>query len=160
MDPDPIRAFEHDHASLTILVFNVRDLIASVERGQLTCADVHAELASALTGLGEGLLTHFAREEEGLYPFIADQFPDLRDAVARLQSEHDTICGAALRMSHVGSSGPDALRANFKLVGEVFRRFETAYATHAHEERELLRSVGNQIDEPQRGLLAALTEGL
>jgi hypothetical protein len=153
--PDPVRDFEHDHARLGALLSEVRELIQSLQKkGRFD--EVHGALCSRLDDLREELLFHFVREEEALFPFIAEQLPDLRDAVARLQSSHDTICGTVLRMSHMTG----ALSGRLPRFLVLFERFEEAYSIHARDEREVLRNAGSRLGPEQRRLLAELVLGL
>jgi iron-sulfur cluster repair protein YtfE (RIC family) len=78
------------------------------------------------------LLHHFAREEEGLFPFVRTHVPAKADAVDRLVEGHDLICGAIVRLIHLVDAGgdPSALAGHYE-------RFETAYSRHSEAEAAL-----------------------
>jgi iron-sulfur cluster repair protein YtfE (RIC family) len=148
-DADPVRELAHDHADLNRRVLEVGAMLDGMRVGR------DAKLVEALAELREHLFLHFAREEEGLFPFVAEHVPELGDRVHAMAVAHDAICGALARMCHLASSEakPLALRA-------VFERFESAYAAHSSFEAELLRSLEGRLDADQRTQLAALVRGL
>lgn len=156
---DPLRAFEHDHAELTALALGVRDLLQRIRRDAAP-GELFAELSAKLEELREDLLLHFAREEEGLFPFVAAQLPDLAGAVSRLRAAHDEICGAVLRVSYAGRGGKEILASGLPGLLDRFERFEQAYTEHARAERELLQQLSTRLDERHRGELVKLIEGL
>jgi hypothetical protein len=112
-------------------------------------------LSSALDELRELLFLHFAREEEGLFPFVAEAAPTLALQVHDMATAHDTICGALARACHVARSGAEASN----LIA-LYERFEQAYSIHAKSEAELLSRLDELLDNAQRERLAALVEGL
>jgi iron-sulfur cluster repair protein YtfE (RIC family) len=148
-DADPIRELAHDHADLNRRVLELGTAIRErrKERG--------ADLVHMLSELREHLFLHFAREEEGLFPFVSDAFSELVEQVNAMAVAHDAICGAIARMFHMASSEakPTTLRA-------VFERFASAYAAHAKSEADLLKSLEGRLDADQRTKLAALVRGL
>ncbi len=146
---DPVLEFQHDHEDLNLLV---RDIGALVRSDAL--ASELPSLAAQLVELREHLFLHFAREEEGLFPYVAGALPDLADDIAAMVNAHDTTCGAIARMVHVAQSG-DAAR----LVG-LFDRFELAYTVHARAERALLQGLGARLSPGQRAELILLLRGL
>lgn len=164
---DPLRAFEHDHAELTVLALGVRDLLQRIRR-EPAPEELFAELGAKLEELREDLLLHFAREEEGLFPFVAAQLPDLAGAVSRLRAAHDEICGAVLRVSYAGrdvrqgspGGGKAALASGLPALLDRFERFEQVYTEHARAERELLQQLSVRLDERHRAELVKLIEGL
>ena len=68
---DPVRQLEHTHGHLNELAVDVERLLAE----ESPAADARAELISALELLRDELLTHFANEEEALFPFIRANVP-------------------------------------------------------------------------------------
>ena len=108
-----------------------------------------------LVELRENLFLHFAREEEGLFPFVAQHVSALAEQIHVMEVAHDTICGALVRMVHLTSTA-----APLATVEHVFERFENAYAAHAVAESELLGELATRLDSEQRTTLAALVEGL
>jgi hypothetical protein len=153
---DPVEQFEHDHGELTKRVLDVSGML-----GGATLAAAPGELvrlAAEVDELRDALMTHFAREEEGLFPFVIERLPDLRDAVEELQTGHDAICGALMRLSHSTRTLPGG--AELGRLSGPFNRFELAYVGHAKAERELLQAVGKRLDAAGRLELAELVRGL
>ncbi len=146
---DGVRDLSHDHAELN------RRVIAISARMHQAPPVPAGDLAYALVDLRELLFTHFAREEEGLFPFVAERAPAFAARVQEMAVAHDTICGALARASHLASI--DADRAQ---LTSVYERFEHAYAEHARSESELLGALDIALDTNDRERLAALIESL
>lgn len=146
---DLIHELVHDHADLNRRVFELGSVVAQLR------PDRDASLLGLLSDLREHLFFHFAREEEGLFPFVAEQLPDLADQVAAMAVAHDTICGAVARMVHQATVDPTP-----RVLRALFERFELAYATHAGNEAELLERLDTGLDPAQRAQLAELVRGL
>ena len=144
---DPVRDLAHDHAELSR---RVRELGALLTKHQAL-----SPLLPELQELREHMFLHFAREEEGLFPLASDWIPDLGEQVLAMVSAHDAICGALARMIHMASTEADA--AAFE---GLLARFQTAYADHAKNERELLQRLDAGLDAAQRAQLAELVRGL
>jgi hypothetical protein len=149
---DPLEAFEHDHRALNDQVLKLGPLLAQLERGGELAAE---SLADHLVALRDDLFLHFAREEEALFPYLAELAPDLEPAITELVAMHDEICGAVARMVHV--AGEDV-----RLGGllPLYDRFELAYAQHAQAERRLLESATQRLSEDERSNLAARVAGI
>lgn len=147
-----LQPFEHDHAELTSLVIELRDTVRRLAADEAPSEGLHDSLEETLDVLREELLSHFAREEEGLFPFVSTELPHFGDQVTRLQSAHDRICGIAVRMSH-------ARRNRAQVIG-AFERFDEIYSEHAQEERRFLQAVAAELDDTQRAELLQIVEGL
>lgn len=150
---DPLADLAHDHADI-----NRRVLAVGAAIRALDCADgkgLALALVSRLDELRELMFLHFAREEEGLFPFVAEAVPELADPVHSMAVAHDAICGGLARLCHLAAANaePTTIRA-------VFTRFETAYASHAEVEGQLLRTLGRQLGPAARAQLADLVRGL
>jgi len=143
---DGVRDLSHDHAEL-----NRRVLALSTRMQQQPVGDV----AEAMLELRELLFTHFAREEEGLFPFVAEHASGFTTRVYEMANAHDTICGALARACHLASVDGDAAQ-----LAAVYERFERAYAEHARSEGELLATLDLQLSAEDREQLAALVEAL
>jgi iron-sulfur cluster repair protein YtfE (RIC family) len=143
---DALEELAHDHEDINRQVLEIGAGLAG-----------HEPVASKarLDDLREQLFLHFAREEEGLFPFVVDHFPDLADRVRQMETAHDAICGAVARMCHLLAAGqhPSSLKP-------LFDRFELAYAGHAKVEAELLHSLRKRVDADQRLALAELVRDL
>lgn len=155
---DPIAELSHDHSHLGVLVQAVRGTLVRVTRGELALADALDELEDGAEALREGLLIHFGREEEALFPFLEAHLPDLRVRVASLLADHDAVVRRAgdlcLAVTQVRASG-DATEC-----ASVWARFEETYAGHAQAEHALLRDVGALLDADTRADLRALLEAV
>jgi iron-sulfur cluster repair protein YtfE (RIC family) len=144
---DPVRDLAHDHADLNRRVLELGPILGKLR--------TLPSLLPLLQELREHLFLHFAREEEGLFPLVAEWIPELADQVLAMVSSHDAICGALARMIHVASTeaDPGALHG-------LLARFEAAYAAHSQTEVELLQRLDAGLDAAQRAQLAALVRSL
>ena len=143
---DPVRNLVHDHAELNRQVLELSAILA----------EHHAlpPMLPALKELREHMFLHFAREEEGLFPYLAEMAPDLELAVTELIAMHDEICGALARMVHVVGAEP-----RFDVMLPLFDRFESSYVRHAEAEHKLLETTAARLTGAQRGELAAMVAG-
>jgi hypothetical protein len=144
---DPVRDLAHDHADLNRRVLELGPLLAQLR--------ALPQLLPLLQELREQMFFHFAREEEGLFPLVADWIPELADQVLAMVSAHDAICGALARMIHAASTDADAAAFHGLLT-----RFEAAYGAHAKNEVELLTRLDERLDANQRAQLADLVRSL
>jgi iron-sulfur cluster repair protein YtfE (RIC family) len=144
---DPVRELAHDHADLNRRVLELGALFAQHQ--------ALPPMLAELRDLREHLFLHFAREEEGLFPLVAEWIPELSDEVLAMVGAHDAICGALARMIHAASSEADA--GSFQ---GMLARFEAAYADHSRTEAGLLRQLDESLDAAQRAQLAELVHGL
>jgi len=142
---DPLRELGHDHADINRRVLELAALIRSQD----------GELARPLRELREQLFLHFAREEEGLFPFVRETVPERAEHVQLMETAHDTICGAVARMVHLATAGGDRAA-----IAQLFQRFESAYGDHATAEAALLAGLEQRLDAAQRARLADLVAGL
>lgn len=144
---DALEELAHDHEDINRQVLDIGARLASNE--------VAVASKARLDDLREQLFLHFAREEEGLFPFVVDHFPDLADRVRQMETAHDAICGAVARMCHLLAAGQNLIQ-----LRPLFDRFELAYAGHAKVEAELLHSLRKRVDADQRLALAELVRDL
>jgi iron-sulfur cluster repair protein YtfE (RIC family) len=167
--PDPLFRLEHDHTHLSRLVADLRDALAVIRAGRDETGERREEFASVLAGLAAELFEHFAREEEGLFPFLQERLPDMRPAIADIERAHDRICGAASRilalLESAARKGPPSgtgplAEQDFALVASLFDRFDTEYTAHARNEAEFLRSLAPRLDGRQRESLAEILRQL
>ncbi len=162
-DPDLLEQLEHDHGPLSEWVETLRQLIdtlrdapAPIERAR----ELHPTLTEAVSELRDDLLEHFGREEECLFPFLYETLPALRPQVEVLESGHDRICGALLRLGYLADRDVDTFVGQLDQVVNTFRRFEDAYVKHAAEERDLLQHADATLDPAQRAALRDAERGL
>lgn len=150
---DPVQELVHDHSDINRRVLALGSAIRALDRNDGN--GMALALTHRLGELRELLFLHFAREEEGLFPFVAEAVPELADQVQAMALAHDAICGGLARMYHLASANAD-----LTVILAVFARFETVYASHADTEAELLRQLGRRLDPAQRARLADLVHGL
>lgn len=144
---DPIDQLVHDHGDL-----NRRVIALGVQMQKQHDVD---SLMVPLRDLREHLFLHFAREEEGLFPFVLEHVDGLADQIHEMQIAHDTICGALARMVHLAQTN-----SALAILAPLFERFESAYAAHAQMEAEVLQELGTRLDAEHRTRLAELVAGL
>lgn len=150
---DPVQELVHDHADINRRVLALGSAIRALDRNDGN--GMALALVSLLGELRELLFLHFAREEEGLFPFVSDTVPELADQVHAMALAHDALCGGLARMYHLASANAD-----LTVILAVFARFEATYASHAQTEAELLHQLGARLDPAQRTGLAELVRGL
>jgi Hemerythrin HHE cation binding domain len=143
---DPIADLAHDHADLNRRVLE----LGAIFDGRST-----RDLADALHELREQLFLHFAREEEGLFPFVADVAPELGEQCNAMAGAHDAICGVVARMFDIAAGNPDLVA-----LRPFYDRFASSYAAHAQVESALLARLDGRLDEDQRAALVALVRDI
>ena len=151
---DPIGELSHDHSHLGVLVQAVRDTFSRVERGELAWQDAVQDLEDGAEALREGLLVHFGREEEALFPFVDHHLPDLRPRVAALLADHDQVIRSAGELCRVVAAVREG--GGSAEAGAAWSAFEETYASHAQAEHALFRDVGPALDGEARSALRAL----
>jgi hypothetical protein len=154
MLPDPIQTFEHDRIRCSKLVHSLSERVDTSRRRTLS----RKRLANGIERLRDELFAHFAREEEGLFPFIVGQLPGARSTVDRLIAAHDAICGSLSHLLLIASrAGSDA---SLDAFDEVLLGFNALYTEHANTEMALLREIDERLDKSQRARLRQLIRGL
>lgn len=148
-EPDPVLELLHDHDDLNQLVRDVGDLVRGGNPDDATPA-----LVAQLKELREHLFLHFAREEEGVFPYVGAGFPELGDDIASMVNAHDTVCGAVARMVHAAQT------RDHGLLPVLFDRFETSYTLHARAERALLQRIAERLSPGNRAELIDLLRRL
>jgi len=129
---DPIQALAHDHRELTGLLIAVHEALTRVERGQSKLDDELHEIRDGIEVFREALLEHFAREQEGILPFVLARLPNVARQVDRLISEHDRIADLLTRLvTDVGSVDAGGDVSSFRAS---LARFDELYAAHAKTE--------------------------
>ena len=154
---DPVSEFAHSHDRLSALALDLRRSVQASRAAGFTAWGI---LVEQLQALREELLLHFAKEEEGLFPFVRANIPSKVDAVNRMERAHDTICGTVVRLAHLVSRPPIDPGAVRPSLHGLHERFERAYADHAREETELFNELGTSLDGAQRAILIELLLGL
>lgn len=152
MSGDPVALLAHEHGELNRRVLAIATQVRGLQRAPSSTTE---SLVSPLRDLRELLFLHFAREEEGLFPFVTEQLVELSPQIHDMEVAHDTICGALARMVHLAQTG-----SALALIAQLYDRFENAYASHAQMESELLANLAARLDADQRTRLAGLVDGL
>jgi hypothetical protein len=145
---NPVAELEHDHVRFSQSIDRMKTLLRS--RGDDDAND-DSELLRLVDGLRDDLFAHFAKEEEGLFPFLSRVLPDLRPEIDRLLLGHDIVCGSLVRLAHSLAASKSPI-----LMPGFFDRFERAYQDHARLEVALLRGVGGRLGPDERRELAEL----
>lgn len=157
--PDPLDDLAHDHGELSVLVFEV--LHALEHKASVPPPPVEQGwLRRRLVDLREALLLHFAREEEGLFPFVGQHFPEAAPRVAAMEVAHDGMCGSVTRMAYLAEQGPDAFPRHLPAITVSFTRFLDGYVNHSRIETELIEELAGRLDAGQRVALAELLRGV
>ena len=156
---DPLSELSHDHGHLGALVLGVQATLLRIERAELTFEEGVDELDDAVEALHGALLDHFAREEEGFFPFIESHVVALRPRVEALRVDHDAVCR---RLDDLSRAVRQGVRdgVGFAACLSTFEHFQELYAKHARAELAMLVDVGASLDgdarDELRGILAAL----
>jgi iron-sulfur cluster repair protein YtfE (RIC family) len=151
---DPVQTFEHDRVRCSNLVRALGAQRAVSRRKPVS----RKRLVKVIERLRDKLFTHFAREEEGLFPFIVALLPDAGETVDRLIGAHDAICGSLSHLLLLTSQpGGDTDLAAFDAL---LTSFNELYTEHADTEMTLLQELGERLDETQRTKLRQLIRGL
>ena len=155
---DPLVALEHTHDQLSKAVMVLSRVVAQARKDISPSPMEWKAFAARLASLHEELLSCFAKEEEGLFPYIREHMPALRAKIDQLVSAHDAMCGILARLSHAMTCAKPCQFEDRAL--ELFERFEAMHIQHARDEAALLHVLGHVLDGPQRVEVAALLEGL
>jgi hypothetical protein len=163
---DPVRQLEHSHERLTKLTWEIRELLRAWAREagpDAVSGTARAMLALRIEALKGALLEHFADEEEGLFPFLRSHVPAKAEAVARLEADHDALCGAVIRLARLASHGEPARGRTAQPssnLADHYERFETTYALHSRHEAALFRELESALGSTERAELARILAGL
>jgi iron-sulfur cluster repair protein YtfE (RIC family) len=157
---DPVRTFEQSHVALTTLALEARAIVESAPSDRSTATQLRQRLLVRLELLREELLSHFAKEEEGLFPFIRQNLPAQVALVDRLTDGHDAICGALLRLAHFVEREREALGTGRAALVDHYERFQNAYTKHSQDEAALFEALNRSLDGRHRVELAEILRGL
>ena len=155
---DPLLALEHTHENLSKVIAILSRVVAQA-RKEIAPSEVEWNtFAEKLAILQEELVQCFAREEEGLFPYIRERMPALRAKIDHLISAHDAMCSTLARLNHAVACARGHRFEEQTLA--LFERFEAMHVQHARDESALLHALGHALDGSQRVEVAALLEGL
>ena len=139
----PLQELAHDHRELSGLLLAVRDALARIERGQSKLDDELHEIRDGVEVFREALLEHFAREQEGLLPFVLTRLPNVGTRVDQLITEHDHI--AEVLTTLVKALGGVAAAGEVTTLRAALARFEELYASHSKAELAFLAEVADAL---------------
>lgn len=135
----PLQELAHDHREMSGLLVAVHEALARIENGTSKLEDELHEMTDGLEAFREELLEHFAREQEGAFPWVASRLPAERGRVDELVAQHDRIAEsinavvAELRR-HGDTSDLAAWR-------QALSRFDALYAEHSKTEHAFFSDV-------------------
>lgn len=157
---DPLSKLHHDHVHLTRLVDGLRENTQACLRDDADPLDLRADFDEFLRIANDELFEHFDREETGLFPFLVEHFPDLRDAIGSLEAGHDRMCGQLTRMERLVALDDQAFAREVDSLVALFARFDATHAKHARIESDILSAVEARLDPQQRRALAEILADL
>ena len=158
---DPtLQRLEHDHLHIAKLVEALRETLQAAIRGEHDVTSLHAELEEFLSLAQEEIFEHFQREEEALFPFVMEHFPDTADTIRGLERAHDHICGVTSRMMHIADTGPEGTAQQLDALLSLFARFDAYFSRHAKEEGKLLEFLRFNLGDQERARLALILEDI
>ena len=145
---DPLRELSHDHRELTSLLLAVHAAISRIKKRESRLEDELHEIRDGIEAFREALLVHFAREQEGLLPFVAKEVPSMTAQSERLMADHEDL--AALLTRVVESLGAAETAATLESWSGDLARFEELYSAHSRIELAFLQDVARSLaDVPQ-----------
>jgi iron-sulfur cluster repair protein YtfE (RIC family) len=155
---DPIHQLDHTHEHLSALVVALAGLVATDRPSAVRLPDKHRAFAHLAERLRDELFSHFAREEEGLFPYVREKLAGEQSAlVEKLVKSHDEVCRAVLHLVEIAKENDTG---SLDVVAVAFAEFEELYALHSQDEAELLRMLERRLDAGQRRTLDELVRGL
>jgi hemerythrin-like domain-containing protein len=140
---DPIQELTHDHRELSGLLLAVRDALARIERGQSQLDDERHEIRDGVEVFREAILEHFAREQEGLLPFVTARLPAVGERIDRLIAEHDRI--AEVLTTLVKAVNEVDAGGDLTSFRTLLARFEDLYASHSKAELAFLTEIAESL---------------
>lgn len=143
---DPILQLVHDHRELSGLIVAVHEALARIDRGQSKLEDELHEIGDGVEAFREALLEHFAREQEGLLPFVVSRLPAYRDRSDGLIVDHDRIAEALTKLASSLHALTGATLAAWKLE---LARFEELYTAHSKTENAFLDEVARALSSDE-----------
>jgi hemerythrin-like domain-containing protein len=142
--PHPLRELAHDHRDLNELIVAVNEALARLDRKTSRIEDELHEIRDGIEAFRDALLEHFAREQEGLLPFVVGRLPAFEQRSLGLIAEHDRIAAAlsevARDIARIEESSAD--EAELATWRGALSRLEDLYVVHARTELAFLEDVG------------------
>ena len=149
MATPPLQELAHDHRELSGLLVAVHEALTRIERGTSRLDDELHELTDGIEAFREALLEHFAKEQEGVLPWLASRSTESSARVDELIAQHDRIAEALTSVvkdlaGFEICSGPLGPTWSAALA-----RFESLYAEHTQTETAFFSEVAASLkDDP------------
>lgn len=136
----PLQELAHDHRELSGLLVAVHEALARIESGASKLEDEVHEMTDGLEAFREELLEHFAREQEGAFPWVAERLPAERARVDSLVAEHDRIAES------INVVVKDLHTFDLVTWTQALARFDALYAEHSKSELAFYRDVTTALE--------------
>ncbi len=133
--PTPLQELAHDHREMSGLLVAVHEALARIERGTSKLEDELHEMTDGFEAFREELLDHFAREQEGAFPWVATRLPQETARIDELIAQHDRIADALTVLVK------DLHTFELATWSDTLARFDALYAEHAKSELVFFREV-------------------
>jgi hemerythrin-like domain-containing protein len=140
---DPIQELAHDHRETSELLIAIHDALGRLDRGQSNVEDEVHEIGDGAEALREALLDHFAREQEGLFPFAVKNLPSVSERVDAMVADHDRIAEALTVLVREWSHAAATL--DLGAWRTLLGSFEELYAAHTKAELAFLEDVAGAL---------------
>lgn len=143
MSTPPLQDLAHDHRELSGLLVAVHEALTRVEKGTSRLDDELHELTDGIESFREALLDHFAKEQEGVLPWIASRSAAASARVDELIVQHDRIAES------LTSVVKDLAGFEIATWSAALARFETLYAEHTQTETVFFAEITASLaDDP------------
>jgi len=143
----PLQELAHDHRELSGLLVAVHEALARIENGASKLEDELHEMTDGLEAFREELLEHFAREQEGAFPWVANRLPQERTRVDELVAQHDRIAESInAAVTDLRKNEPD-----FAKWSQALAHFDELYAEHSKTEVAFFKDVTAALENDAAG---------
>lgn len=143
MTAAPLQELAHDHRELSGLLVAVHEALTRIERGTSRLDDELHELTDGIEAFREALLEHFAKEQEGVLPWLAGRSAASSLRVDDLIAQHDRIAETLTAVVK------DLDGFELGTWSAALARFESLYAEHTQTETAFFAEVTAALkDDP------------
>ena len=113
----------------------MHEALGRIEKGTSRLEDELHEMTDGLEAFREELLEHFAREQEGAFPFVAQRLPSEQERVDELVAQHDRIAEAINAVvKDLHRADPTQPSPAIAAWSSALARFDALYAEHTKTE--------------------------
>lgn len=143
MSIPPLQELTHDHRELSGLLVAVHEALTRVEHGTSRLEDELHELTDGIESFREALLDHFAKEQEGVLPWVASRSTTASARVDELVAQHDRIAESLTAVLK------DLAGLELAPWSAALARFEALYAEHTQTEAAFFAEITSSLaDDP------------